>query len=205
MKIISLLLLTMCLSSCSTVGSLGIVARSSDAASNLKNGRPFKELGLTEGRACRYFLLGVIPWGDADIQAATDHALANVGGGDALINVTTQNSLYGFIPIYTLWSQSCTTVKGMAIRFEDTAEGSSQINNKASSQRQKAKEFVVAGYKDIVKDLSKGNGQYLTSLLELLGVPPQQRKEATAKIHALSEAYTNIPDFADHVSDLYIK
>jgi hypothetical protein len=110
------------LGGCSTVGSLGIVARSSsDAASLLKNGRPFKEAGFAQGRACRYFLLGIIPFGDADIQTAADRALASVGGGDALINVTTENSLYGFIPVYNICSQSCTTVKGMAIRFQETA------------------------------------------------------------------------------------
>lgn len=115
-------LAVLALGGCSTVGSLGIVARSSsDAASMLKNGRPFKEVGLAEGRACRYFLLGAIPFGDADVQTATDRALASIGGGDALLNVTTQNSLYGFIPVYNVWSQSCTTVKGMAIRFQDAA------------------------------------------------------------------------------------
>jgi hypothetical protein len=119
-KIVMLVAAAAVFSGCSTVGSLSVIARSSsDAAGMLRAGRPFKEVGFAQGRACRYFLFAIFPWGDADIQTATDRALASVGGGDALINVTTQNSLYGFIPIYNVFSESCTTVKGTAIRFLD--------------------------------------------------------------------------------------
>jgi hypothetical protein len=112
-------LAALALGGCSTVGSLGIVSKSSlDSAAMLREGRPFKEVGPASGKACRYFLLSVLPWGDADIQTATDRALAGAGGGDALINVTTQNSLYGFLPIYSVFSYTCTEVKGTAIKFE---------------------------------------------------------------------------------------
>lgn len=39
-------------------------------------------------------------------------------GGDALINVTVTSSLYGFIPIYNVYSFTCTTVKGIAVKFQ---------------------------------------------------------------------------------------
>jgi bacteriorhodopsin len=39
-------------------------------------------------------------------------------GGDALLNVSIETSLYGFIPIYNVYSFTCTTVKGIAIRFQ---------------------------------------------------------------------------------------
>jgi hypothetical protein len=38
--------------------------------------------------------------------------------GDALINVTVSNSLYGFVPIYNVFSYTCTDVNGIAIKFE---------------------------------------------------------------------------------------
>ena len=103
---------------CTSVGTLGVVTKSSaDPGSVLKAGQSYKELGPVEGEACRYFLLGVAPWGDATLSKAVDTALASAGG-DALINVTVSNSLYGFIPIYNLFSYTCTEVKGIAVKLE---------------------------------------------------------------------------------------
>jgi hypothetical protein len=73
----------------------------------------------------------------------------------------------------------------------------------ARSDTQKTKEYIVMAYKDILSDLRKGEGQYLSSLLALLHVKPEEKGDAVKKIRALSEAYTVIPDFADHVIDLY--
>jgi hypothetical protein len=47
---------------------------------------------------------------------AVDEALAK-SGGDALINVSVTTSLYGFIPLYNIFSFTCTTVRGVAIKF----------------------------------------------------------------------------------------
>jgi hypothetical protein len=103
---------------CSTTGTLGIVTKSmADPTSLLKSPRPFQELGSVEGRACRYFAIGVIPWGASDMQTAVDKALSEKGG-DALINVSVESSLYGFIPIYHVFDFTCTTVKGIAIKWQ---------------------------------------------------------------------------------------
>jgi hypothetical protein len=108
----------MLIAGCSSSGTLGIVTRSSaDPASLLKSGRTFQELGPVEGQACRHFVLAIIPWGDGDFAHAVDQALENKGG-DALLNVSVETSLYGFIPIYNVYSFTCTTVKGIAIKFE---------------------------------------------------------------------------------------
>jgi len=112
------LLMAVTLSSCTSVGTLGVVTRTSaDPAAVLKNGQSYEELGPTEGEACRYFLLAIVPWGDATFSKAVDNALAK-SGGDALVNVTVTNSLYGFIPIYNFFSYTCTEVKGIAIQLE---------------------------------------------------------------------------------------
>ena len=90
---------------------------SADPASLLKSGRTFKELGPVEGQACRHFVLAIIPWGKGDFGHAVDEALEQ-RGGDALLNVSVETSLYGFIPIYNVYSFTCTTVKGIAVKFE---------------------------------------------------------------------------------------
>src|SRR5215831_19041558 len=106
------------LGACSSSGTLGIVTKSSaDPASLLKSGRAFKELGPVQSQVCRHFVLAIIPWGEADFSRAVDKALVE-RGGDALLNVSVETSLYGFIPIYNVYSFTCTTVQGIAVKFE---------------------------------------------------------------------------------------
>lgn len=112
------LLLTLMLVGCSTSGTLGIVTKSSaDPASLLRNSQGFEELGPAEGQACRHFILAIIPFGQSDMAKAVDKAL-EATGGDALLNVLAESSLYGFIPIYNVYTFTCTTVKGTAIKFK---------------------------------------------------------------------------------------
>jgi hypothetical protein len=84
---------------CTSVGTVGIIAKSSaDPVALLKKDHTVKDLGPAEGQACRYFLIAVIPWGNSDVQTAVDRALAP-SSGDALVNVATLSSLYGFLPV----------------------------------------------------------------------------------------------------------
>ena len=118
MKKVVLLFMALMLSGCTSVGTLGIVTRSSgDPGYVLRNAQTYQELGPAEGEACRFFLLAVLPFGDATFSTAVENALTK-SGGDALINVTVSNSLYGFIPIYNLFSYTCTDVRGIAIRYQ---------------------------------------------------------------------------------------
>lgn len=106
------------LSGCTSVGNLGIVTKpSADNAQRFRSGVDFEELGPVEASACRHFVLAVIPFGDSSFSTAVDKALA-VKGGDALINVTVASSLYGFIPIYNVYSFTCTSVSGVAVKFK---------------------------------------------------------------------------------------
>jgi hypothetical protein len=70
---------------------------------------------------------------------------------------------------------------------------------------QKAREFIVLAYSSILTDLTRGQGDYLHSLMGVLGIPIDQQPDAVKKIRALSEAYTNILEFADHTIELYLK
>ena len=116
--LLSFALMALVITGCSSSGTLGIVTRSTaDAGGLLKAGRSFQDLGPTEGTACRHFVLAIIPWGDSTFSTAVDNALQQKGG-DALINVTVTSSLYGFIPIYNVYSFTCTEVKGIAVKFQ---------------------------------------------------------------------------------------
>ena len=117
LKLIGLLVL-LSVAGCTSVGSLGVITKSSaDPVSVLKTSHTVRDLGPAEGQACRYFVIAVVPWGNSDFQTAVDRALATTGG-DALVNVTTSSSLYGFIPVYNILSFTCTTVKGTAVKIE---------------------------------------------------------------------------------------
>lgn len=112
------LLALLSLAGCVSVGRLGVITKSSiDPATTLRTAHQVKDLGSAEGQACRYFIIAVVPWGNSDIQAAVDKALAP-SGGDAMVNVTTSTSLYGFVPIYNVLSFTCTTVQGTAVKLD---------------------------------------------------------------------------------------
>lgn len=113
-----LLLTAAMLTGCTSVGSLGMIARSdTDLDSVLKPGVTHEKLRPVEGTACRHFIVGALPIGNSDVSEAVDKALAGTSG-NALVNVTTATSLYGFIPIYNVYSFTCTTVRGTAIKVQ---------------------------------------------------------------------------------------
>ncbi len=103
---------------CTSVGQVGIMTGArGDPGALLKQAQSYTEVGPTEGTACRYFLLGIIPWGDSTPSAAIKKAL-DASGGDAIINASVETSLYGFLPIYNVFAFTCTTVRGVAIKLE---------------------------------------------------------------------------------------
>ena len=106
------------LAGCVSTGNLGIISKSmGDPGSLFSSSNPYKELGPAKGQACRYILLGIIPWGDSTITKAVQDGLGK-SGGDALINLSVTSSLYTFIPIYNVLCFTCTSVEGIAIKFE---------------------------------------------------------------------------------------
>jgi uncharacterized protein YceK len=122
-RIILSLAMILLLAGCSSTGNLGMVTKSvAEPGSLLTSSQHYKVIGPATGKACRYFLLGIIPWGDSTLKAAVDKALGE-SGGDALINLSVSTSLYGFVPIYNVFCFTCTTVEGIAIKFE-TPSGS---------------------------------------------------------------------------------
>ena len=108
---------------CVSTGNLGIISKSmGDPGSVISNAQPYKELGPAKGEACRYILLGVIPWGDSTVTKAVNDSLGK-SGGDAMINISVTSSLYTFIPIYNIFCYTCTAVEGIAIKYERPQQG----------------------------------------------------------------------------------
>ena len=117
-KILSLLFIVLLTTACASTSNLGLATKSqADPASLLKSSQSFEEIGRVRGKACRFFLVGIIPWGDSTVTRAIDNALQS--GGDAIINVSVTSSLYGFVPIYNIFCFTCTEVEGIAIEFVD--------------------------------------------------------------------------------------
>jgi hypothetical protein len=85
-------------------------------------------------------------------------------------------------------------------------KGSTQLESASVlTDRQKAKNYIVLTYQQLTKELHSGGGEYLKSLFQMLNIPADKTSEATKKITALAEVYTNIPEFADRVVDIYLK
>lgn len=131
--LVGALVATAALAACTSVGQVGMMTRpSADAGALLRGAHPYREIGPTKGTACRYFLAAVVPWGDSTASEAFERALQK-SGGDALLNVTIYSSLYGFVPIYNVFSFTCTSVVGTAISFSPepsktaTAPGSAVV------------------------------------------------------------------------------
>ncbi|MHB8421532.1 MAG: hypothetical protein ACYC9S_01820 [Leptospirales bacterium] len=119
---VSLALGTLLLSGCTSTGSLGIVSNSeTEADLGPHDPHTFHRVGSEiSGTACRHFILGVLPLGNSDIETAMRKALSTHPElkADGLVHVTTQSSLYGFFPLYNVYTVTCTTVKGVPIRFD---------------------------------------------------------------------------------------
>lgn len=73
------------------------------------------------------------------------------------------------------------------------------------NQREKVKEFIVSSYSGLLADLSKGSGEGISTLMQLLNIEKDKQTDALQKIQALSKIFTDAPTFADQVITLYLK
>lgn len=79
------------------------------------------------------------------------------------------------------------------------------VNGIDKPQKAKAREFIIAGYKNIIGELNSAPAEYVSSLCELLEIKSEDRDSAIKKIKSLSEVYQDIPAFAREVTDLFLK
>jgi RNA processing factor Prp31 len=75
--------------------------------------------------------------------------------------------------------------------------------NENIPEKTKIIEFVVVSYQNILSDLSTGGGEYLSSLINMLKTESDGNDTIIKKIRLLSEVYSDIPIFAERVSELY--
>jgi hypothetical protein len=107
------------LAGCTSVGSVGLMVKSGANPLDMARAGSFRDLGYVEATDCRYLIIGILPLGNADPGHVLEKALSSTGA-DALLNVSTSNSHYGFVPIYNVFSINCTSLRGTAIKFETT-------------------------------------------------------------------------------------
>jgi uncharacterized protein YceK len=87
-----------------------------------------------------------------------------------------------------------------------TPEGASRMENSTlNSPRDKAREFIVGHYKNLMANVSQGGGEDFSALMGLLNIEKDQQADALRKIRALSEVFTDAPTFANQVTALYLK
>lgn len=86
------------------------------------------------------------------------------------------------------------------------ADGTSKINaSTEKSRKDKTREFIILSYNQIMADISKGSGNYLSSLLNILEIPKAEESNALKRIKSMSEAFPDIAQFAEQLSSAYIK
>jgi RNase P/RNase MRP subunit p29 len=85
-------------------------------------------------------------------------------------------------------------------------EGTNRVDGPTTkSQKDKAKEFIVANYERLAEEIKNGEGDNLAALNSLLNIPTDQQEDSLKKMRTLSEVFTDPPTFADQLSALYIK
>ena len=123
---LSLLSLTLLAAGCTSTGTLGLLTNNeTETDLGPHDSHLFHRVGSPiEGRACRHFILGVVPWGDSDLESAMRNAFQKNPElhADGLVHVATSTSLYNFFPLYNVYTLTCTTVRGTPIRFDHTPE-----------------------------------------------------------------------------------
>ena len=84
-------------------------------------------------------------------------------------------------------------------------EGVTTESSTLKSQREKAKDFIVRNYTNLMTDLSMGSGENVSALMSLLNIGKDKEADALQKIRGLSELFKDPPVFADQVMALYLK
>lgn len=111
---------------CTSNGAIGLLTNSeTEADLGPHDPHTFHRVGdQIQGTACRHFILGLIPWGDSDVESAMRDAFKQNPSlhADGLVHVTTATSLYNFFPLYNVYTLTCTTVRGVPVRFDHSPE-----------------------------------------------------------------------------------
>lgn len=119
---------------------------------------------------------------------------------------------FGNIVIGGLLGSTTDGMSGAAFKYEPgsymvtlpPANDSALSDSTTLNSKQQVVNFIVSGYNGLIKELNTQGGEYLTSLLTLAKVDMAQKPEMMKRLKALSDAYGNIPEFADKAADLLL-
>ena len=73
------------------------------------------------------------------------------------------------------------------------------------SKKDKAREFIILSYNQLMADIAKGAGNYQNSLMTLLEIAKGEEAVAIKRIKSISDAYPDIAQFADQVANAFLK
>ena len=91
--------------------------------------------------------------------------------------------------LVSLPPEGTTTIDGMSVK----------------NSREKTKDFIVTHYATLIADIRQGSGEEFTALTTLLEITAEQEEVSLQKMRALSDIFTDPPEFADQIIALYIK
>lgn len=154
----------------------------------------------------------------ANLQKKADQSLVFSRDGYKTLSMQLETTIdgwfWGNIAVGGLIGSSTDGINGSVYKYAPSQymvtldpDGTNKMDGKpALSDQQKAKEYIVVAYKSLIEELTKNeNGEYVRSLLHILKIPDAQQADAIPKIRALSEAYKDIPVFADRVVEMFLR
>ena len=120
---------------------------------------------------------------------------------------------WGNIVIGGLWGSTTDAATGAMNQYAPgqyivtlESDGASKVSAATEkSKNDKAREFIILSYNQIMSDLSKGSGNYQNSLMTILEIPKAEENSALKRIKSLSESFPDIAQFAEQVAAAYSK
>jgi hypothetical protein len=202
--LLSLTVLGLFLSGCASVASL------------ISEGGLDQEMTFTsEPSGAQVLLLGATPLGSTPIpkvkvaRAKNTFVIVKLDGFEAQTVQITDKFNYWFwgnIICCGLLGSTTDGVDGATVKLDPTTYHFNLNPTKASLEERQhlaktrwMRNLMLVGYPHIQQDLAQGRGEYLSSILGMLGVPENNRDYAIGRLRQLSEESQAAPEFAEKV------
>ena len=202
--LLSLTVLGLFLPGCASVASL------------ISEGGLDQEMTFTsEPSGAQVLLLGATPLGSTPIpkvkvaRAKNTFVIVKLDGfEDQTVQITDKfnNWFWGNIICCGLLGSTTDGVDGATVKLDPTTYHFNLNPRKASLEERQhlakirwMRNLMLVWYPHIQQDLAQGRGEYLSSILSMLGVPENNRDYVIGRLRQLSEESQAAPEFAEKV------
>ena len=202
--LLSLTVLGLFLPGCASVASL------------ISEGGLDQEMTFTsEPSGAQVLLLGATPLGSTPIpkvkvaRAKNTFVIVKLDGfEDQTVQITDKfnNWFWGNIICCGLLGSTTDGVDGATVKLDPTTYHFNLNPRKASLEERQhlakirwMRNLMLVGYPHIQQDLAQGRGEYLSSILGMLGVPENNRDYVIGRLRQLSEEFQAAPEFAEKI------